>query len=158
MHGYSRLGRSPPSPPPSRPPSPRFYHGRSKNTSVGGGVFRSGGGDAKLQSFVERLVYLLISAVYKRRGVLLFAPLLYISGMLLYMRGLGFDVVVGSKVGGGGGGGGKAAPPGSVYRSPQVFEKLWSFMEAENNGSSSNAMTFKNSNSMYEVETKFFVS
>ena len=126
MHGHSRLARSTPSP----PSSPRLRHGRTKTTSVG---------EAKLQNFVERLVYLVVSAVYRRRGVLLFAPLLYISGMLLYMGSLGFDVVVVSKVSGGGG---KVAPPGSVYRSPQVFEKLWPFMEAENNGSSSNAVNY----------------
>ncbi|PSS31823.1 GDP-fucose protein O-fucosyltransferase protein [Actinidia chinensis var. chinensis] len=130
MHGYSPLGRPSPSSP------RRIRHGCFKNASVGGvGSFR--GGDAKLQRFVERLVYVFISAVYRRRGVLLFAPLLYISGMLLYMGSLGFDVVVVSKVTGGGG---KPAPPGSVYRSPQVFEKLWPFMEAENNASSSNTL------------------
>ncbi|KAA8538659.1 hypothetical protein F0562_028267 [Nyssa sinensis] len=138
MHGYSRLGngRSTPSP----PSSPRLRPGRNKNIGgggVGGGSFRGGGADPKkLQNFVERVVYVLISSVYRRRGVLLVAPLLYISGMLLYMGTLDFDVVV-SK--GGGVGRGRAAPPGSVYRSPQVFEKLWPFMEAESNGSS-NAM------------------
>jgi len=129
MHGYSRLGRSTPSP----PSSPRFRHGRTKNL----GGFRAGSGE--LQNFVERLVYVLISAVYRRRGVLLVAPLLYISGMLLYMGSLGFDVVIIGKVSGGGGG--KAAPVGSVYRSPQVFERLWPFMLAENNGSSSSAVS-----------------
>uniref|UniRef100_A0A5B7B399 O-fucosyltransferase family protein n=1 Tax=Davidia involucrata TaxID=16924 RepID=A0A5B7B399_DAVIN len=142
MHGYSRLGngRSTPSP----PSSPRLRHGRNKNIGgggVGGGSFRGGGGaDPKLQNSVERVVYVLISGVYRRRGVLLFAPLLYISGMLLYMGTLDFDVVV-SK---GGGGGSKAAPPGSVYRSPQVFEKLWPFMEAESNGSSNSLMNVWN--------------
>ncbi|KAG5544443.1 hypothetical protein RHGRI_017014 [Rhododendron griersonianum] len=137
MHGYSRLGRpSTPSP----PSSPRFRHGRSKNaivggSAVGGGFKGGGGGDVKLQNFVERLVYMVVAGVYRRRGVLLFAPLLYISGMLLYMGSLGFDmVVVSDRVSG------KAAPLGSVYRSPQVFERLWPFMEAENNGSSSNAL------------------
>ena len=31
--------------------------------------------------------------------------------------------------GGGGGGGALAQPPGSVYRSPELFENLWPFME-----------------------------
>lgn len=89
----------------------------------------------KLQNFVERLVYMVVAGVYRRRGVLLFAPLLYISGMFLYMGSLGFDmVVVSDRVSG------KAAPLGSVYRSPQVFGRLWPFMEAENNGSSPNAV------------------
>ncbi|KAH7860357.1 hypothetical protein Vadar_012492 [Vaccinium darrowii] len=139
MHGYSRLGRpSTPSP----PSSPRFRHGRSKHSVVGGsavgdsfGGVGGNGGDAKLQNILERLLYMVVAGVYRRRGVLLFAPLLYISGMLLYMGSLGFDIVVVSdRVSG------KAAPMGSVYRSPQVFEKLWPFMEAENNGTSSNAL------------------
>lgn len=139
MHGYSRLGRpSTPSP----PSSPRFRHGRSKHSVIGGsavggsfGGVGGNGGDAKLQNILERLLYMVVAGVYRRRGVLLFAPLLYISGMLLYMGSLGFDIVVVSdRVSG------KAAPMGSVYRSPQVFEKLWPFMEAENNGTSSNAV------------------
>lgn len=75
-------------------------------------------------------MFVLISAVFRRRGVLLCAPLLYISGMLLYMGTVNFDVsfknavVVVHK----------RPPPGSVYRSPQVFQKLWPFMEAESNG------------------------
>ncbi|XP_062101228.1 O-fucosyltransferase 9 [Humulus lupulus] len=119
MHGYSRLGtaRSSGSP----PSSPRFRHGRSK----------SGSGRGSKQSIVEKVIFILISAVFRRRGVLLLAPLLYISGMLLYMGSVSFDVVSlknGVVVVH------KHPPPGSVYRSPQVFEKLWRFMEAESNG------------------------
>ncbi|TKY49950.1 GDP-fucose protein O-fucosyltransferase [Spatholobus suberectus] len=116
MHGYSRLGgaagRSPPS-------SPRFRHGRSKG---------SGWGLSKESNSVEKLVFILMSAVFRRRGLLLFAPLLYISGMLLYMGSLSFDVV---SIKNGVVVVHKRAPPGSVYRSPQVFEKLWPLMEAE---------------------------
>lgn len=119
MHGYSRLGTarvngSPPS-------SPRFRHGRNKVSS--------GFGRGSKQRNVDKLVFVIISAVFRKRGVLLFAPLLYISGMLLYMGSVNFDVsfknavVVVHK----------RPPPGSVYRSPQVFEKLWPFMEAESN-------------------------
>ncbi|XP_048331439.2 O-fucosyltransferase 9 isoform X1 [Ziziphus jujuba] len=129
MHGYSRLGTarvngSPPS-------SPRFRHGRNKNT---------GGGRGSKQSILEKLVFVLISAVFRRRGVLLFAPLLYISGMLLYMGTVNFDVsfknavVVVHK----------RPPPGSVYRSPQVFQKLWSLMEAESNGTNNGLMSIWN--------------
>ncbi|KAL9449494.1 hypothetical protein AB3S75_011426 [Citrus x aurantiifolia] len=121
MHGLSRLGsaRSTTSSPPS---SPRFRHGRNKN--IAGSRVGSGGGK---QNLVEKLVVVLISAVFKRKGVLLVAPLLYISVMLLYMSSFGFDVVdlksvVVVR---------KRAPPGSVYRSPQVFQKLWPFMQAE---------------------------
>ena len=76
-------------------------------------------------------MFVFVSAVFRRRGLLLFAPVLYISGMLLYMGSLSFD----GGGGGGGGGGAEAQPPGSVYRSPEVFEKLWAFMEGESNRS-----------------------
>ncbi|XVE60754.1 hypothetical protein DITRI_Ditri05aG0152700 [Diplodiscus trichospermus] len=129
MHGLSRLGnggnRSVSVSPPS---SPRFRHGRYKNFSGGGGA----GGRGGKQSTADKIVFVLISTVFRRKGVLLFAPLLYISGMLLYMGSLGFDVVslknavvvVHRRF-----------PPGSVYRSPQVFQNLWPFMEAESNAS-----------------------
>ncbi|KAK2967026.1 hypothetical protein RJ640_003382, partial [Escallonia rubra] len=125
MHGFSRLGNGS-SNSPSPPGSPRLRHGRSKTAGTSRGAGGGGVGEAKLQNFAERLVYLVISAVYRRRGVLLFAPLFYISAMLLYMGTLGLDVV--SK-----GSGKLSAPPGSVYRSPLVFNKLWPLMEAENN-------------------------
>lgn len=137
MHGFSRLGTGGGGNSQSPPASPRRR--KKSGAGGGGGIFKGGGGDPKeLQNYMERLVYAVISAVYRRRGVLLFAPLLYISGMLLYMGTLGFDGVGISRVGGGR----KAAPPGSVYRSPQVFEKLWPFMEAESaNRSSSDLLT-----------------
>ncbi|OWM67460.1 hypothetical protein CDL15_Pgr028323 [Punica granatum] len=122
QHGYSRLGavRSNGGSP---PPSPRFRQGRNKSLSVGGS------GRGARQNLVEKLVVLVISTVFRRRGVLLFAPLLYFSGMLLYMGSLGFDVSF-KRIGHGGGG---PKPPGSVYRSPQVFESLRPFMEADSN-------------------------
>ncbi|KAB2603910.1 hypothetical protein D8674_042438 [Pyrus ussuriensis x Pyrus communis] len=119
MHGYSRLGN--PRPAGSPPSSPRCRHGRNKNAA---------GRRGPKQSILEKVVVLLISVVFKRRAVLLFAPLLYLSGMLLYMGTVNFDVVslkhavvVVSK----------RSPPGSVYRSPQVFHKLWPHMQAESN-------------------------
>lgn len=124
MHGLSRLGNGVNSPSP--PSSPRFRHARNKNAAFGGG-FPGDSCEVKLQNYAEKLGFMIVSAVYRRRGVLLFAPLLYISGMLLYMGALGFDAS---------GRSGTEAPLGSVYRSPQVFEKLWPLMEAENNGSS----------------------
>lgn len=85
------------------------------------------------------MVVVLVATVFRRRGVLLLAPFLYFSGMLLYMGSVGFDVAslkntVGVVVR-------KRAPMGSVYRSPQVFEKLWPFMERQSNGSA-NAVLF----------------
>lgn len=88
---------------------------------------------------MEKLVFLILSAVFRRKGLLLFAPLLYISMMLLYMGSLNFDVSISNlktrvvSVN-------KRAPPGSVYRSPQVFEKLWPFMEAESRNSTTHAV------------------
>lgn len=125
----------------SPPSSPRHRGGRVKSprsapAAVGGygggaGGFRGGGGRAELKNAVERFGCLLISAMYRRRGVLMFAPLLYISGILMYMGTMGFNSMDKS-----GGGVADATGPGSVYRSPQVFEKLWPFMEAESNRSS----------------------
>ncbi|XP_017230422.1 O-fucosyltransferase 9 [Daucus carota subsp. sativus] len=127
MHGFSRLGGGANTQSP--PPSPRLR--RKKSGSAGGGIFANGVDSYELQNFMERIVYVVISAVYRRRGVLLFAPLLYISGMLLYMGTLGFDVVVINKIGN------KSGPPGSVYRSNQVFKRLWPHMEAENSNGTS---------------------
>ncbi|KAG8499487.1 hypothetical protein CXB51_005946 [Gossypium anomalum] len=135
MHGLSRLGTgSNRSVSPSPPSSPRFRHGRYKNFAGGGGGVGRGG----KQSAANKIVFVLISTVFRRKGVLLFAPLLYISGMLLYMGLLGFDVVslknavvvVHRR-----------SPPGSVYRSPQLFQKLWPYMEAESNATHNALMT-----------------
>lgn len=156
MHGLSRLGNGVNSTPSSvsPPSSPRYRHSRNKTTADAGGGGGGGGGsgnlghyirggsEMKLHSVVERLGFLVISAVYRRRGVLLLAPLLYISGMLLYMGTSGFDSVVNISSRHGSGYGDDITKPGSVYRSPQVFEKLWPFMEAENNGSSNLVYTY----------------
>lgn len=120
----------------SPPSSPRLRSSRGKSPSSGGlyiggvGAFR-GGGRADSKNVVERFGYFLISAIYRRRGVLLFAPLLYISGILLYMGIMGFDSVNNTSSRGG-----DVVGPGSVYRSPEVFEKLWPLMEAETNRTS----------------------
>lgn len=134
MHGYSRLSGARPSNSP--PSSPRFRHGRSKSTGWGNG-FVGGGVRGSKDRTLEKLLFVLISAVFKRRGLLLFAPLLYISGMLLYMGSLNFDVV---SIKNGVVVVRKRAPPGSMYRSPQVFEKLWPFMEAESSNGTVNAV------------------
>lgn len=112
MNGYSRLGRGKGSSS-SSPSSSSSSCSKSKESN---------------SNSMERLVFLVMSAVFRRRGLLLFAPLLYISGMLLYMGSLSFDVVTiknGIVVVH------KRPPPGSVYRSPQVFQNLWPFMEAQ---------------------------
>lgn len=107
----------------------------------------------KAGNFVERLVCIVIAAVLRRKGVLLFAPLLYITGMLVYMGSLSLE----NKVGGGERIGYKKGKgnveysggfvldeprlPGSLYRSPEVFERLWPFMQADQGNHSSNALT-----------------
>ncbi|KAL8523439.1 hypothetical protein ACS0TY_013408 [Phlomoides rotata] len=122
MHVLSRLSNCVDSVSP--PSSPRLRSSRGKSPSSGGvyvGGFH-GSGRAESKNVVER---------FGRRGVLLFAPLLYISGILLYMGIMGFDSVNNASSRGG-----DAVGPGSVYRSPEVFEKLWPLMEAESNWSS----------------------
>ncbi|KDP34835.1 hypothetical protein JCGZ_11197 [Jatropha curcas] len=147
MHGYSRLGNGrsvTATTTPSPPSSPRLRHGRGKTGGTGGGFggvggVGGGGSRSSKQNLVERLIFILVSVVFRRRGVLLFAPLMYISGMLLYMGSLNFDVDLNLKSGGVVVR--KRPPPGSVYRSPQVFEKLWPYMETESNGSNNALMT-----------------
>ncbi|XP_021767261.1 uncharacterized protein At1g04910-like [Chenopodium quinoa] len=159
MHGYSRLGPNfnPSSPSSSPPSSPRFRPSRMKPNGLisGPGIGRGGvGGSMKLGNFVERLVCIVIAAVFRRKGVLLFAPVLYITGMLLYMGSLSLE----NKVGGGERIGGlkikkgnsdysggfvldEPRLPGSLYRSPEVFERLWPFLESDQGNHSSNALT-----------------
>lgn len=149
MHGYSRLGNGgatgrsvTATTTPSPPSSPRLRHSRGSgkgNSSPGAGFAGGGGGrgGGEKQNLVERLMFVIIKVVLKRRGLLLLAPLLYISGMVLYMGSLNFDVNLKN--------GGvvvrKRAAPGTVYRSPKVFQKLWPYMEAERNHSN-NAVPF----------------
>lgn len=77
------------------------------------------------------MAWLLLSVLLRRQGVFLFAPLIYISGMLLYMGTVSFDVVPIIK---------HRAAPGSVYRSPQLYAKLKVGMDADN--SSADAVSF----------------
>ncbi|WMV25141.1 hypothetical protein MTR67_018526 [Solanum verrucosum] len=100
------------------PSSPRFRHARNKNTDVSAS-FTTGNCQLKVQNFAKKLHFMIVSVVYRRRGVLLFAPLLYISGILLYMGALGFDA---SRTSGGGTG---LPPIRSVYWSPQVFGQIF---------------------------------
>jgi hypothetical protein len=82
-----------------------------------------------------RLLQAVVTAVLRRRGVLLAVPLLYLCAILVLVGKWGLEgappaVVVGVT----------AAfrrrhvpAPGSVYKSSQVFEKLWPMMEADSN-------------------------
>ncbi|KAL6515680.1 O-fucosyltransferase 9 [Orobanche hederae] len=146
MHGLSRLSNGVSSLSPPSSPRHRGSRGGKINGPVatggcgGGGNFRGGGGGrSDVKNVAERIGYSLISSMYRRRGVLWFAPLLYISGLLMYMGTMGFDSenTVSDR-------GGDVVGPGSVYRSPEVFEKLWPFMEAESNRSSNLLMNVWN--------------
>lgn len=124
MHGLSRLGNGNARSLASPPSSPRIRHSRGKTSNQGIG---------------ERLVFLIFSVVFRRKGVLLLAPLLYIAGMLLFMGSFGFTIL---DLGHGVEIVYRRGPPGSVYRSPKVFKRLWPMMEADANRSSRNAVKF----------------
>jgi hypothetical protein len=62
--------------------------------------------------------------------VFLFAPLLYVAAMLLYMGSLPLDVVPRIIT---------RSAPGSVYRSPQLYARLRADMDADN---STDAVSF----------------
>ncbi|GAV84033.1 O-FucT domain-containing protein [Cephalotus follicularis] len=143
MHGSSRLGSgrsvaiTTTAMTPSPSSSPRFRHGRHKKTV---GRDDGLGGRGSKQRVLEGAALVIISVVLKRKCFLLFVPLLYIAGMLLFMGSLNFDVVNNLK-------NGvaimhhKRATPGSIYRSPQVFDKLWPYMEAEDLSHNNTLMT-----------------
>ncbi|KAJ4972466.1 hypothetical protein NE237_005640 [Protea cynaroides] len=126
MHAYNRIsssGHSSPSPPPSPLRSPRYRQGKGK-----GGRFPSG---PQQKTLAQRLAWILLSVLLRRQGIFLFAPLIYISGMLLYMGTVSFDV--GPRIN-------NRPPPGSLYRSPQLYEKLRPEMDSDNSSSSADGL------------------
>ncbi|WZY97822.1 hypothetical protein YC2023_070151 [Brassica napus] len=95
---------------PSPPPSPSLL--RSKSTSPAN------------QTFVQRISCIVLSVILRRRRrILLFAPVIYISCMLFHMRTASFDA--GPTIH-------RRPAPGSVYRSPQVYAKLRAVIDADN--------------------------
>jgi hypothetical protein len=64
-----------------------------------------------------------LAALLRRQAVFLFAPLLYVAAMLLYMGSLSLDGVprIISR-----------PAPGSMYRSPQLYARLRADMDADN--------------------------
>ncbi|XP_074309398.1 protein ESMERALDA 1-like isoform X2 [Silene latifolia] len=132
MQAYNRLpvnGHAPPSSPPHSPSlrSPRFR--RSKHV-------RSVGPPPLYRTAAHRLAYVILSVLLRRQGIFLFAPLIYISGMLFYMGTVSFDAgpVVTHR-----------PAPGSVYRSPQLFAKLRPNMDADNSTADAILTIWKNS-------------
>uniref|UniRef100_A0A5B6Z8J3 O-fucosyltransferase family protein n=1 Tax=Davidia involucrata TaxID=16924 RepID=A0A5B6Z8J3_DAVIN len=132
MHAYNRLpssGHNSPSPPQSPLRSPRLRHARSKS-----GRFTPG--QQPPRTLAQRLAWVLLSVLLRRQGIFLFAPLLYVSGMLFYMGTVSFDVVPIIK---------HRPAPGSVYRSPQVYAKLRSEMDSDNSSADAISTIWKHS-------------
>ncbi|KAJ6910768.1 protein ESMERALDA 1-like isoform X1 [Populus alba x Populus x berolinensis] len=138
MHAYNRIpssGHSTPSPPQSPLRSPRYRHG-----SGGGGRSKPGRFTPSSyppgRNLAHRLAWFLLSVLLRRQGIFLFAPLIYISGMLLYMGTVSFDVgpIIDHK-----------PAPGSVYRSPQIYAKLRPEMDADNSSADALSTVWKNS-------------
>ncbi|KAH7302110.1 hypothetical protein KP509_23G057100 [Ceratopteris richardii] len=71
------------------------------------------------RKLLQRFAAFILSVLLRRRGVFLLAPLFYISGMLFYMSYIPMDVPVVSNT----------LPPGSSYRSPELFRLLWPKMQ-----------------------------
>ncbi|KAK4400040.1 protein ESMERALDA 1 [Sesamum angolense] len=118
MHAYNRhsgTGRSSPSSPPASPTcrSPR-YRNRP---------FKSARGPPR--TLAQRLARGL-SFFLKRQGIFLFAPLLYIAGMLFYMGTVSLDVVPFAR---------NRLGPGSVYRSPDLYARIRHEMDSDNSSS-----------------------
>eukprot|EP00249_Psilotum_nudum_P009991 c22267_g1_i2 orf=317-607(+) len=71
-----------------------------------------------LQQFGRFLLLVLL----RHHGVFLLVPLIYISGVLLYMGSI--SPVVPSAL--------QSFRPGSIYRGPEVFKHLWPAMQTTN--------------------------
>ncbi|CAN6341768.1 unnamed protein product [Urochloa humidicola] len=100
---------------PARPPPGTAV---SAMAAARAGAGRGGGGGAARTA--SRAV---LAALLRRQAVFLFAPLLYVAAMLLYMGSLPLDAVPRIIA---------RQPPGSVYRSPQLYARLRVDMDADN--------------------------
>ena len=143
-----------PSPPSSpRISSPRYRYGRTRSSNImqhqqqGGylpsvssssssssnattanfshhqGIFSGSAFIRSTRTFLQRFTYLILSLLLKRHVVFLIAPLVYISGML-YMGTIPMESPVIVPI--------SSPPPGSVYRSHEVFHNLWPEMKNSN--------------------------
>ncbi|KAL8150772.1 hypothetical protein V2J09_020580 [Rumex salicifolius] len=128
MHRLPSSGHTTPSPPQSPSVrSPRYRH-RKQGARAGQ--------SAPHRNFAQRISWLLLSVILRRQGIFLFAPLIYISGMLLYMGTVSFDVGPGIV---------HRPAPGSVYRSPQLYTKLRPDMDSDNSTIDTISTIWKNS-------------
>ncbi|KAF3674433.1 hypothetical protein FXO38_05220 [Capsicum annuum] len=120
MHAYNRLpssGQSSPSAPSS--PRSRSPHRRSKPPPRFVGP----------KTLPQHLAWHFLSFLLQRQTIFLFAPFIYISGILLYMDTVSFYNL--------------PAPhyaPGSIYRSPQLYGNLRPEMESDS--STADAVSF----------------
>ncbi|KAJ6828022.1 uncharacterized protein M6B38_364630 [Iris pallida] len=131
-HAYNRLGSigtsgggggaSTPSPPASPRASPRRSPRLSRRPGKDGGSSGRRFPPAP-RTLIQRWALAVLSLLLRRQAIFLFAPLIYVSGMLLYVGTVPFDSVptIISR-----------SPPGSVYRSPQLYERLRADMDADN--------------------------
>lgn len=108
------------SPPASPRRSPRMHRRGAKD----GGSF----GGRRLppvapRTLAQRMMWMLLSLFLRRQAIFLFAPLIYVSGMLLYMGTVSLDSVPAII---------SRPAPGSVYRSPQLYQRLRADMDADN--------------------------
>ncbi|XP_025807626.1 protein ESMERALDA 1-like [Panicum hallii] len=142
-HAYSRLGSfggaaGAPSPPPPSSSSAQAGSGSgggSRAPTKGGGSARGAPGTAASATaaaragvgrgggVARRAARGVLAALLRRQAVFLFAPLLYVAAMLLYMGSLPLDAVPRIIA---------RRPPGSVYRSPQLYARLRADMDADN--------------------------
>ncbi|XP_077236092.1 O-fucosyltransferase family protein isoform X2 [Tasmannia lanceolata] len=118
MHAYNRIssnGLASPSPPASPLRSPRFRTGRAKTGRIQAGP--------QARTLAQRITWIFLSVLLRRQGIFLFAPLIYIAGMFFYMGTVSFDIVPEVR---------PRPAPGSVYRSPQLYNNLRLDMDADN--------------------------
>ncbi|WMV19118.1 hypothetical protein MTR67_012503 [Solanum verrucosum] len=108
MHAYNRVPSSGQSSP-SAPSSPRL---RSKPAPR----------FPAPQTLPQHLASQFLSLLLRRQGIFLFAPLIYISAVLFYINTLDFHNLPPPHY----------APPGSVYRSPQLYANLRPQMDSDN--------------------------
>nr|XP_016502702.1 PREDICTED: uncharacterized protein LOC107820861 [Nicotiana tabacum] len=143
MHAYNRLpssGHNSPSTPSSpRSRSPRLRSTSNSNSGGGSRVKPSARftpGQPGPRTLAHRLAWVILSVLLRRQGIFLFAPLLYIAGMLFYMGTVSFDVVPNIR---------HHPAPGSLYRSPQLYAKLRPEMDSDNSTAHAISTIWKNS-------------
>ncbi|RWW27921.1 hypothetical protein GW17_00007628 [Ensete ventricosum] len=122
-HAYIRLGSGgaggggTPSPPASPRRSPRIQRRGGKAGGAKGAAM------GLPRAIVQRMSWMLLSLFLRRQAIFLFTPLLYVASMIFYMGTVSLENVphIISR-----------SAPGSVYRSPRLYERLRSDMDADN--------------------------